>query len=161
MAHDEPTQLTRPQRLEHLRNALSDPMDIRDPIEIGEDLGFTAKEIRVICRGKKFSKQVLDEFKEQMGMSAPIIFKHLIRQAKGGSTSATKLYLESMGFLKGSDTNIHFHAAESSANVRYDRMTDEELDKDITRLLREITPEELITAGSSIEPANFEVVNED
>lgn len=145
-----------------LRDAIADPLDTRSPEEIGSSLGLTLKQVRAIVQGKKFSQDTLQAFKENLPASAPMIFKSLMKQAQSGSTSASKIYLEAVGFLKGDGGNhLHLHNHSStSSGFDYSSLTDEELDKDIARLLSEISPGDLKVTGGQVLPAEYEIMSE-
>ena len=130
--------------------ALSNPLDLRTDYEIAleEKIEFTA--LKEMKSNPVFMSKVNQRFRQLMGNVQVDLIKSLIRDALSGNRSAVasaKLLLQSMGLVTEGNTIVNFNGSTTTSSNSADyaaKLSDLEVDAEISRLSLEITPEDLM-----------------
>lgn len=151
-------------RLGGLREALSNPMDLRTPDELCQDYGIELKEFRKLQADPRFMGPVTGMFTRALGGAHLFILKKVFRQVEDGNVAAAKLALQSLsgdfGGVKLNVFNIGGNG-QQDPNDAISKMSDVELDAEIHRLMVDIVPPdmEFDVNGNPIPLEDAEVVD--
>jgi hypothetical protein len=129
-----------------LAKAVGNPLDFRTDEEMAHAFGYTLAQYSVIRRSKHFNSLVEEEFHNALPGVKVDIFKRLARLAtQNSSIPAARLILQWVGELDSPGTIKVQTGGVSEDSIP--RLSPEELDATIVRLLRDTAPEDVSMEG--------------
>lgn len=146
--------LPSPEILDRLATALSDPLDQRKDEELAQELGITTTQISDLRRDPRFMEPVNRAFQQNFRASSSTVLKSLMAKAQGGDARAIQLTLQSMGLVDSGGTKILIGGgvAGSGGDNPFSQLSDDELEREIHRLLSETSPPDVTYRDGRVVP---------
>ena len=144
-----------------LAEALSDPLDYRDDKELSKDLGIPSMQIRQLKHSAEFMEPVRLAFRRKLSSVEIDVIKDILVQSKGGSLGASRTFLELSGALSGKTTVILSGGSPSGQSDWVSQLSDEEMDREIHRLLLDTNPDDVVSDRGKVIPVDYDVLGED
>jgi hypothetical protein len=154
--------LSREERYRQLAEALSNPMDLRSPEELTQDYGVSMAEYRALQNDPNFIEPITSKFYRSLSGAQVFVLRKLLRQVEEGNVAAARLTLQAFtGELgDGVKVNVLNVGGSVGGDEVISKLSDEELDREIHRLLMDTTPDELSCQGGRLVPS-FEAAYEE
>lgn len=145
--------------LKALADAIADPMDFRSAKQLSVDLHIPEARIKQLQNDPEFMTPVGMKFNRALTHTRVLVLKDILSRVQEGNMGAAKLALQALGMVSTpGERGITLNLPGGGVQDSFTKLTDEELDREITRLLMETCPDELIVSGGNIIPANYEEV---
>lgn len=140
-------------RRDALAEALANPMDLRTPEELSEDYGVGLPELRSLQADPRWMAPVTAKFQRALGGVQVLILKKILRQVDDGNMSAARLALQALSGDLGNGVKVNvLNVGATRIDDALGKMGDEELDREIRRLLKQVDPDDLVMKGEEVFP---------
>jgi len=144
-----------------LAQYLADPRELRTDEELSQDLDIPLSDIKKLKASPKFIEPVNQAFRRNLQIIGPEIIRKIFRQALDGSVQSQKLLLEASRWIESGGSKVQVNIGGVSVGTdQVSSLSDEDLDREINRLLMETYPEDNIYSNGKVLPSSSEEIAE-
>jgi hypothetical protein len=142
------------QKLELLASALSSPLDLRNEEQLSLDTGIPISTIRSLQVNPQFMEPVALQFHRNLEHMKVFVLKKVFQAVETGDMQAARLALKSLGIIGENDNPLSSSSsgAVSSSDSDLPKMNDEELEREIHRLLIATSPDDVVYDYGTLSP---------